>query len=258
MSLYRIRCKRLVEIGIIISLLSPPFIGAYSWILIGGRSGILTRFLQETFHYDFPSIYGFGGILLVLTLKLYPFIYLYVTGALKKIDAALIEAAESLGCSGLRKVVTVFLPLITPTILAGALLVFMKKNKQLMLAIALALTAGGMPVTQAQTAADFQDAEYYASKGLDIINAADAYALGYTGKGITLGVSDEPVNFANPEFNLKKDSGRVNTTNMKGYAPGVYIWSDLGHEIYLLISPTNSHLKLVPYPYKEVVYDKAE
>jgi len=125
MSLYRIRCKRLVEIGIIISLLSPPFIGAYSWILIGGRSGILTRFLQETFHYDFPSIYGFGGILLVLTLKLYPFIYLYVTGALKKIDAALIEAAESLGCSGLRKVVTVFLPLITPTILAGALLVFM-------------------------------------------------------------------------------------------------------------------------------------
>ena len=125
MSLYTIKFKNAVEICIIISLLSPPFIGAYSWILIGGRSGILTQFLQETFHYEFPSIYGFAGILLVLTLKLYPFIYLYVAGAMKSIDSALLEAAESLGCSGIRKVATVIVPLITPTILAGALMVFM-------------------------------------------------------------------------------------------------------------------------------------
>ena len=45
-----------------------------------------------------PSIYGFGGMLLVFALKLYPFIYMYVSGALKKIDVALSEAAESLGC----------------------------------------------------------------------------------------------------------------------------------------------------------------
>ena len=125
MSLYKIWGKNIVEICIIISLLSPPFIGAYSWILIGGRSGILTTWLYDTFGYEFPSIYGFAGILLVLTLKLYPFIYLYVAGALKNIDSALIEAAESLGCSGIRKVVTVIVPLITPTILAGALMVFM-------------------------------------------------------------------------------------------------------------------------------------
>ena len=125
MSLYKIHGKNVVEICIIISLLSPPFIGAYSWILIGGRSGLLTTWLNDTFGYAFPSIYGFTGILLVLTLKLYPFIYLYVAGALKNIDSALIEAAESLGCSGIRKVVTVIVPLITPTILAGALMVFM-------------------------------------------------------------------------------------------------------------------------------------
>lgn len=125
MTLYRVRFKSALEICIIISLLSPPFIGAYSWILIGGRSGILTQWLQNTFQYEFPSIYGFTGILLVLTLKLYPFIYLYAAGAMKNIDAALIEAAESLGCSGVRKVVTVIVPLITPTILAGALMVFM-------------------------------------------------------------------------------------------------------------------------------------
>ena len=125
MTLFRVRGKTALEICIIISLLSPPFIGAYSWILIGGRSGILAQWLQTTFHYEFPSIYGFSGILLVLTLKLYPFIYLYAAGAMKSIDAALVEAAESLGCSGIRKVATVIVPLITPTILAGALMVFM-------------------------------------------------------------------------------------------------------------------------------------
>lgn len=125
MTAFKVKGKNLLEICIIISLLSPPFIGAYSWILIGGRSGILTTWLQDTFNYQFPSVYGFGGILLVLTLKLYPFIYLYVSGALKNIDASLAEAAESLGCSGVKKVVTVIVPLITPTILAGALMVFM-------------------------------------------------------------------------------------------------------------------------------------
>ena len=50
-----------------------------------------------------PSIYGFGGMLLVFALKLYPFIYMYVSGALKKIDVALSEAAESLGCGGLKR-----------------------------------------------------------------------------------------------------------------------------------------------------------
>ncbi|MBQ7496565.1 MAG: iron ABC transporter permease, partial [Selenomonas sp.] len=124
MTLFKVKGKSIVEICIIISLLSPPFIGAYSWILIGGRSGILTQWLASI-GIDFPSIYGFAGILLVLTLKLYPFIYLYVAGAMKNIDSALIEAAESLGCSGIKKVVTIMLPLITPTILAGSLMVFM-------------------------------------------------------------------------------------------------------------------------------------
>lgn len=124
-SAFNIRGKRFIDVLIIVSMLSPPFIGAYSWILLGGRSGVLTTFLNEYLGIGMPTIYGFGGILLVLTLKLYPFIYLYVSGALKSIDVSLSEAAESLGCDPLRKVFTIVLPLITPTVLAGALLVFM-------------------------------------------------------------------------------------------------------------------------------------
>ena len=125
MTAFKVKGKEAVEVLVIISMLSPPFIGAYSWVLLGGRSGIITQFLSDLFQMEWPSIYGFSGILLVLTLKLYPFIYLYVSGALKKIDASLIEAAESLGCSGIKKVVTVIMPLVMPTLLAGALMVFM-------------------------------------------------------------------------------------------------------------------------------------
>ncbi|ROR30525.1 iron(III) transport system permease protein [Mobilisporobacter senegalensis] len=124
-TVYKVKCKGLIDILIIISMLSPPFIGAYSWIILGGRSGVITKFFASVFGIETPSIYGFGGILLVLTLKLYPYIYLYTTGALKKVDSSLSEAAESLGCNPIRKVTTVILPLITPTILAGSLLVFM-------------------------------------------------------------------------------------------------------------------------------------
>ncbi len=121
----KIKGKSFIEIMIIISMMSPAFIGAYSWILLGGRNGVLTKFFSNLFGITMPSIYGFGGILLVFTLKLYPFIYMYVSGALKKIDVSLSEAAESLGCTGIKKVATIIVPLITPTILAGSLLVFM-------------------------------------------------------------------------------------------------------------------------------------
>ena len=123
-SAFTIRGKRILETLIIISMLSPPFIGAYSWILLGGRSGVITRFFRENLGIELPTIYGFTGILLVLTLKLYPFIYLYVSGALKTIDVSLSEAAESLGCNPWTKIFTIILPLLMPTVLAGSLLVF--------------------------------------------------------------------------------------------------------------------------------------
>ena len=125
MSFFKIRGKSIIEILIIISMMSPNFIGAYSWILLLGRSGVVTQFLSNTFGIKMPSIYGFGGMLPVFTLKLYPFVYMYVSGALKKVDVAVCEAAESLGCNAIRKVFTVVMPLVTPTAIASALLVFM-------------------------------------------------------------------------------------------------------------------------------------
>ena len=122
---FKIRGNRLINILVIISMLSPPFLGAYSWILMLGRNGEITQLLK-LIGIEIPSIYGFGGILLVFVLKLFPYIYMYTKGALKKVDASLGEAAESLGYHGLRKIMTVSLPLVLPTILAGATIVFLR------------------------------------------------------------------------------------------------------------------------------------
>lgn len=126
MSTVSIKGKKIIDTMVIVSILSPPFIGAYSWIILLGRAGIITRFINSVFHVQLPGIYGFGGILLVFTVKMTPLMYLFVSGALKKIDASLIECAEGLGCMGLEKTGKIVLPLVLPTILGSAFLVFMR------------------------------------------------------------------------------------------------------------------------------------
>ncbi|WZU03156.1 ABC transporter permease subunit [Erysipelothrix sp. D19-032] len=65
-------------------------------------------------------------MLLVLTLQLFPLVYLYIQGALGSVDNSLFEASESMGITGFKRFFKVVLPLIKPTIYASALLVFMR------------------------------------------------------------------------------------------------------------------------------------
>ncbi|MCL2571702.1 MAG: iron ABC transporter permease [Defluviitaleaceae bacterium] len=122
---FKIRGKKIIDVLIIISMLSPPFLGSYSWILMFGRAGFVVQFFQNNFGISIPPIFGAGGIVLVMTLSSFPLIYLFTRGALKKVDASIIEAAESLGCRPIKKAFTIIFPLITPTILAAGLLGFM-------------------------------------------------------------------------------------------------------------------------------------
>lgn len=126
MATIKIKGKSFIQIGLMIAFMQAPFIGAYSWILLLGRSGAITKFIQDTLGITLPDIYGFTGILLVLTLQLTPLIYLLLTGAIRNIDNSLLEAAESMGITGFKKITKIVLPLLTPTILTGALLVFMR------------------------------------------------------------------------------------------------------------------------------------
>ncbi|MFD0620517.1 MULTISPECIES: iron ABC transporter permease [Paenibacillus] len=126
MATVKIKGNSTIRIMILISSMSAPFIGAYSWILLLGRNGVITQFIKNVFGFTMPDIYGFTGILVVLTLQMVPLIFMYVSGALKNVDQSLMEAAESMGYKGFNKMRKVLLPLITPTLLAGGLLVFMR------------------------------------------------------------------------------------------------------------------------------------
>ncbi len=126
MTVAKIKGSGIIRILILISSMSAPFIGAYAWILLLGRSGVITRFARDVLGISMPDIYGFSGILLVLTLQLSPLIFMYVSGALKNVDHSLMEAAEAMNCTGLRRMWKILVPLITPTLLAGGLLVFMR------------------------------------------------------------------------------------------------------------------------------------
>lgn len=122
---YEFKTKRFLNIAIILSLMSPPFIGAYAWIMLFGRAGFITAFLERVFHINMPTIYGELGIIGVFTFKMYPYVYLFTSGALSGIDASLEEAAESLGSSRLKRLMNITIPVVCPSILAGAVMVFM-------------------------------------------------------------------------------------------------------------------------------------
>ena len=125
-NMYYIKGRGFLQIIIILCSMSAPFIGAYSWILLLGNSGLIRKTIKSLLGVTLPSIYGFNGILLVLSLQLFPLVFLYVSGAMKNIDNSLLEVSENMGCKGVRRFFKVILPLCMPTILAATLLVFMR------------------------------------------------------------------------------------------------------------------------------------
>jgi iron(III) transport system permease protein len=125
-SFYKIRGAKVIFVVSILCCMSAPFIGAYSWILLLGRSGVITRFFKTFLGVNTGSIYGFYGILLVQALKLFPLVFVYMNGAFRNIDNSLMEASENLGCTGVKRFFKIVMQLSMPTVLAAALIVFMR------------------------------------------------------------------------------------------------------------------------------------
>lgn len=82
--------------------------------------------------------------------------------------------------------------------------------------------------TIAASSDSFKTQEYWNSTGLDFIHAADAYAMGYTGAGITLGVIDTPVRFDHPEL-AGKMAGQYMGIDERTGQPYVPIWRQDTH-----------------------------
>ena len=122
---YNIFGKRVLKMLFLIGLMSPPFIGAYSWIQLLGRNGFLTKGLKAL-GIMVPPIYGKTGIILVFSLHLSCYVFRYVSAAFRGIDCSLEEAAENLGSSKLGRLFRISLPVVLPSITSVMIIVFMK------------------------------------------------------------------------------------------------------------------------------------
>ena len=100
-------------------LVIPTYVGAFVMISAFATGGLLSSWLAISF----PSIYGFGGTMLVLTLFSYPYMLLALRAGLRGLDPSLEEASRSLGHSAWGTFFRVSLPHLRPAIAAGSLLV---------------------------------------------------------------------------------------------------------------------------------------
>ncbi len=122
--------KQLLNSLILIPLILPPFVGALGVRQLLGQSGVLNSFLTQVGLMDAQSPFdwlGEGrllGVVLMNALHLYPIAYLNISAALANVDPAMDEAAENLGCHGIRRLFRITLPMIMPGVFAGATIIF--------------------------------------------------------------------------------------------------------------------------------------
>lgn len=119
-----LRAKRIWTILAALPLVLPSYVAAYVYMTVLAPKGLLQQFLEPLTAVErLPSLVGFPGAFLVLTIISYPFILLTVRAALVRMDPSLQEAAQSLGMSPGRAFFRVTLPYLRPSIAAGGLLV---------------------------------------------------------------------------------------------------------------------------------------
>lgn len=105
----------------------PPLVGVIAFLFLYGESGFVSRAVQALLGLAQPPwrLVGPGAILLVHAYSMYVYFYLFTRAGLALLDAALLEAAASLGASRARTLFRVTLPLLRPALAGAALLTFM-------------------------------------------------------------------------------------------------------------------------------------
>lgn len=119
--------RRLLSILVLVPMALPPLVGVLSFTFLYGESGIFPRLFQQLFQLeDVPfALKGIWGVIVVHTFTMYTYFYLTASAAIKGLDPSLEEAATSLGASRIRVWRKVILPMLTPSLIASSLLVFM-------------------------------------------------------------------------------------------------------------------------------------
>ena len=119
--------KKIFRTLFVTTYMVPPYVGAMAWLrLLNPSVGTLNVLIQNLLGLEKApfNIYSIGGLVWVLTTFYYPYAFITISRAMEKMDPSLEEASRISGASPLKTVFTVTLPLMFPSIVAAALLVF--------------------------------------------------------------------------------------------------------------------------------------
>ena len=111
----------------VVTYMVPPYVGAMAWLrLLNPKAGVLNKFLMDIFHLQKApfNIYTIAGMVWVLTCFFYPYAFITISRAMEKMDPSLEEASKISGASPLKTLMTITIPMMTPSIIAAGLLVF--------------------------------------------------------------------------------------------------------------------------------------
>lgn len=117
--------QRWVDVVLIIPFMTPPYIGAMGWILSMQPNGYAEQLLPFLAAVT-PYFFSYFGMVLVMSLHLFPFIYLIMRNNLENIGGRLEEAGIVHGGSFFNRVRRIIMPLFLSGYSMGALLVFVK------------------------------------------------------------------------------------------------------------------------------------
>ncbi len=115
--------KTLIAVLPLTTLIVPEVIAAQTWLMMLGNNGLLTRTLAG-WGIGLPSFYGWLGLITVMTFIYYTYVYIGTLAAIRSFDIQLEQAAQSLGTSPALSRLKVMVPVVLPSILGSALLVF--------------------------------------------------------------------------------------------------------------------------------------
>lgn len=124
--------RRHFEWALLLPLAAPAYILAYTytdWLEYYGPVQGLLRSLfgwEKATDYWFPNVRSVGGAIAMLSLTLYPYVYILARVAFLEQSRCALEASRALGCGPWRSFFTVALPLARPAVMAGLALALME------------------------------------------------------------------------------------------------------------------------------------
>jgi len=121
--------RKQIKTGLVMPFLIPPFIAAIAWLQLIGPAGYINSIymaIKQTWNPLFV-IYGKWAIILVMSLSGYPFVYLTTLAGLERMNPSLEEAGQISGAGIFTVMKDITIPIMAPTIGAGAILVFISR-----------------------------------------------------------------------------------------------------------------------------------